>query len=99
MRVDSTSTQDLDSWMRSERCARPADSRNGARSYMSATARAVVSIGFASIGFLTIYASVSAQTGPSDPQIINAASKAKVNIGPRKLGGQLVANVRVGEDG
>jgi hypothetical protein len=39
------------------------------------------------------------QTGPADPQVIAAASTAKVTIGNRKLAGQLVANVRVGEDG
>ena len=61
---------------------------------MFATARAVVSI-----GLIAFPAAVFAQTGPSEPQIINAASTAKVNIGQRKLGGQLVATVRVGADG
>ena len=40
-----------------------------------------------------------AQTGPSDPQVITAASQGKVNIGQRKLGGQLVATVQVDETG
>jgi TonB family protein len=61
---------------------------------MFASVRVVVSIGFIASPVAAI-----AQTGPSDPQIINAASTAKVNIGQRKLGGQMVANVRVGEDG
>jgi hypothetical protein len=42
---------------------------------------------------------VSAQAGPSDPQVITAASVGKVNVGQRKLGGHLLATVRVGEDG
>jgi TonB family protein len=67
---------------------------NGASSYMFATARAVVSIALFALPVAAI-----AQTGPSDPQIINAASTAKINIGPRKLGGQLVATVRVDEAG
>ena len=41
----------------------------------------------------------SAQMGPAAPQVINAASTGKVNVGQRKLAGQLVATVRVGEDG
>ena len=59
-----------------------------------ATARAVVSI-----ALLSIPVGALAQTGPSDPQIINAASRAKVNLGQRKMGGQLVATVRVDETG
>jgi len=39
------------------------------------------------------------QAGPADPQVIAAAPTAKINIGNRKLTGQLLANVRVGEDG
>jgi TonB family protein len=61
---------------------------------MFAAARAVVSI-----GFLTVPVAVLAQTGPSDPQVINAASTGKVNLGQRKMGGQLVATVRVDEQG
>lgn len=44
-------------------------------------------------------AAAFAQTGPADPQIIAAASTAKINAGSRKLAGQLVATVRVGVDG
>jgi TonB family protein len=40
-----------------------------------------------------------AQVGPSDPQIIAAAPTAKVNVGARKLAGQMVATLRVGDDG
>jgi hypothetical protein len=40
-----------------------------------------------------------AQTGPADPQVIAAASTAKINVGNKKLAGQLLATVRVGEDG
>jgi hypothetical protein len=61
---------------------------------MFATARAVVSI-----GLLALPMAVFAQVGPSDPQIINAASTGKVNVGQRKLGGFLLATVRVGVDG
>lgn len=61
---------------------------------MFATARAVVAF-----SLLALPITVLAQSGPADAQIINAASKAKVNIGPRKLGGQLVATVRVDESG
>lgn len=61
---------------------------------MFATARAVVSI-----GLLALPMAVFAQVGPSDPQIINAASTGKVNVGQRKLGGHLLATVRVGVDG
>ena len=42
---------------------------------------------------------VLAQTGPSEPQIIAAASTAKINVGTKKLAGQMVATVRVGDDG
>ena len=61
---------------------------------MFATARAVVSI-----SLFALPVAVFAQTGPSDPQVINAASRAKINIGQRKLGGQMVATVRVDESG
>jgi TonB family protein len=61
---------------------------------MSATARAVVAFSLLALPLTGL-----AQSGPADPQIINAASKAKVNIGPRKLGGQLLATVRVDESG
>jgi hypothetical protein len=61
---------------------------------MFATARAVVSI-----VLLALPMAVFAQVGPSDPQIINAASTGKVNVGQRKLGGFLLASVLVGADG
>lgn len=48
---------------------------------------------------LALPVSALAQTGPSDPQVITAASQGKVNIGQRKLGGQLVATVQVDETG
>jgi TonB family protein len=40
-----------------------------------------------------------AQTGPSPPQVIAAASTAKINVGTRKLVGQMVATVKIDEDG
>ena len=61
---------------------------------MVSTARAVISI-----SLLSFPAALLAQTGPSEPQIIAAASTAKINIGTRKLAGQMVATVRVGDDG
>jgi TonB family protein len=61
---------------------------------MFATARAVFSI-----SLIALPVAAFAQAGPSDPQIINAASTAKINIGQRKLGGQMVATVRVDESG
>lgn len=61
---------------------------------MFSTARAVISISLLSLPF-----AVLAQTGPSEPQIIAAATTAKINIGPRKLAGQMVATLRVGDDG
>jgi hypothetical protein len=61
---------------------------------MFATARAVFSIALFALPVAAI-----AQTGPSDPQVINAASTAKINIGQRKLGGQMVATVQVDEAG
>jgi hypothetical protein len=41
----------------------------------------------------------SAQTGPSDPQVIASAATAKANVGNRKLAGHVIATVRVGADG
>ena len=61
---------------------------------MVSTARAVLSI-----GMLSFPAALLAQAGPSEPQIIAAASTAKINVGTRKLAGQMVATVRVGDDG
>ena len=62
---------------------------------MHSTARAVV----LSLGIILIPAGALAQTGPSDPQVIAAASTAKISVGNRKLAGQLVATLRVGVDG
>ena len=61
---------------------------------MFSTARAVVSV-----VFLLVPIAALSQTGPADPQVIAAASTAKVNVGSKKLAGQVVATVKVGEDG
>ena len=61
---------------------------------MLSTARAVFSI-----SLLILPAALLAQAGPSEPQIIAAAGTAKINVGTRKLAGQMVATVRVGDDG
>lgn len=61
---------------------------------MLSTARAVFSVSLFSFPVVLV-----AQTGPSEPQIIAGASTAKINVGTRKLTGQMVATVRVGEDG
>ena len=61
---------------------------------MLSTARAVFSI-----SLLSFPVALLAQTGPSEPQVIVAASTAKINVGARKLAGQMVATVRVGDDG
>jgi len=61
---------------------------------MFSTARAVVSL----VSLLVPLAAVG-QTGPADPQVIAAASTARINVGNKKLAGQMLANVRVGEDG
>lgn len=60
---------------------------------MFSTARAVV------LSLVLVSAAASAQTGPSDPQVIASASTAKINVGSRKLAGQLIATVKVGDDG
>lgn len=62
---------------------------------MSLSARA----GLPLIVFTLLPAAALAQAGPSDPQVITAAETAKLNIGPRKLGGHAIANVLVGDDG
>jgi len=62
---------------------------------MSLTARAVVP--FFVLG--AVSATAGAQTGPSDPQVIAAASTAKVSVPSKKLDGHVVATVRVGDDG
>ena len=41
----------------------------------------------------------AAQTGPAGPQVILGASTAKLNVGQKKLGGHVIAMVRVGDDG
>jgi TonB family protein len=61
---------------------------------MFARARVVVSISL--IAFPVV---VLAQAGPSEPQVISAASTGKINVGQRKLSGQMVATVRVDEAG
>jgi len=61
---------------------------------MFSTARAVISI-----SLLSLPGAAMAQAGPSDPQIIAAAPTAKINVGARKLAGQMVATLRVGDDG
>jgi hypothetical protein len=61
---------------------------------MLSTARAVFSI-----SLLSFPVALIAQSGPSEPQIITAAGTAKINVGARKLAGQMVATVRVGDDG
>jgi TonB family protein len=61
---------------------------------MLSAARAVISI-----SLLSLPGSVLAQAGPSDPQIIAAASTAKINVGTRKLAGQMVATLRVDAEG
>jgi len=60
---------------------------------MHSTARAVV------LGLILLPAAALAQTGPSDPQVIASASTAKINVGSRKLAGQLVATVKVDTEG
>ena len=61
---------------------------------MFSTARAVVSISLLSLPGVAL-----AQAGPSDPQIIASAPTAKINVGAKKLVGQMVATLRVGDDG
>ncbi|MBC8026147.1 MAG: energy transducer TonB [Steroidobacteraceae bacterium] len=60
---------------------------------MLSTARA------ATLAFVLVPGLAFAQAGPADPQIIVAAPTAKVNIGNRKLAGQVVATVRVDDEG
>lgn len=60
---------------------------------MLSTARAVP------LACLLVPGLVLAQAGPADPQIIVAAPTAKVNVGARKLAGQIVATVRVDDEG
>src|SRR5688572_6570359 len=53
----------------------------------------------ATLAFALIPGLVAAQAGPADPQIIVAASTAKVNVGSRKLAGHIIATVRVDDEG
>ena len=62
---------------------------------MHSTARAVLPL----IGTLVFSAAAFGQAGPSDPQVIAAASTAHVTFGSRKVAGEVVATVKVGEDG
>ena len=61
---------------------------------MFLTARAVISI-----SLLSLPGAALAQAGPSEAQIIAGASTSKINVGARKLAGQMVATLRVGDDG
>src|SRR5690348_4519657 len=61
---------------------------------MFPTARAVLCLGLAVFPLATF-----AQAGPADPQIINAASTTKINVGQRKLAGYLAGTVHVSADG
>jgi hypothetical protein len=60
---------------------------------MFSTARAVT------LAFVFVPGLAAAQAGPADPQIIVAASTAKVNVGNRKLVGHIVGTVRVDDEG
>ena len=61
---------------------------------MLSTARVALAI-----TWISFPAAVLAQAGPSEPQIIAAADTSKINVGQRKLAGQMVATLRVSEDG
>jgi TonB family protein len=61
---------------------------------MFSTARAVFTI-----SLLFLPGAALAQAGPSEAQIIAGASTSKINVGARKLAGQMVATLRVGDDG
>jgi hypothetical protein len=61
---------------------------------MLSTARAVLSL----VSLLLPIAGLT-QTGPADPQVIAGAPTSRISVGSKKLVGQMVANVRVGEDG
>lgn len=62
---------------------------------MPLTARAAIP--FCLFALLPVAA--GAQTGPTEPQVIAAASTAKVSLGNRKLTGHVVATTRVDESG
>jgi TonB family protein len=61
---------------------------------MFSTARAVLTI-----SLLSLPGAAMAQAGPSEAQIIAGAPTAKINVGAKQLAGQMVATLRVGEDG
>jgi hypothetical protein len=61
---------------------------------MFSTARAVLTI-----SLLSLPGAALAQAGPSEAQIIAGAPTAKINVGAKQLAGQMVATLRVGEDG
>jgi len=61
---------------------------------MFSTARAVISI-----SLLSLPGAALAQAGPSEAQIIAGAPTSKINVGAKKLAGQMVATLRVGDDG
>ncbi len=62
---------------------------------MPQTARAVV----ACLALIVLPAAAFAQAGPADPQVIAAASTARVNLNGRKVAGYVTATLRVGTDG
>jgi hypothetical protein len=62
---------------------------------MPMTARAVIPFFVLTI----LSAAAVAQTGPSDPQVIAAASTGKVSIGSKKLAGYVAATVKVDAEG
>jgi len=62
---------------------------------MPQTARAVVPC----LALIVLPAAAFAQAGPADPQVIAAASTARVNLNGRKVAGYVTATVRVGNDG
>jgi TonB family protein len=66
---------------------------------MFAAARAVLSKSLLAASLMGVSVVVSAQSGPSEPQVITAANTAKIAVGARKLVGHMAATLRVGEDG
>jgi TonB family protein len=66
---------------------------------MFAAARAVLSKSLLAASLMGVSVVVSAQSGPSEPQVITAANTAKIAVGARKLVGHMTATLRVGEDG
>ena len=62
---------------------------------MPQTARAAVTC----LALIVLPAAALAQVGPAEPQVIAAASTARVNLSGRKAAGYVTASVRVGTDG